>query len=68
MTVNIKHSSVISQITYSPGVVFVTFRSGAEYFYHVPRKRAFTRFVKARSVGSYFNRVFKKHYGPGELL
>lgn len=62
-TVFIRNSSVIKQVEYQPGTVFVTFRSGAIYQYSVPRKRAFTRLVQAKSVGTYFNKVFKKFYG-----
>jgi hypothetical protein len=68
MIVKTTGSSVIRQVAYNPGVVFITFKSGAEYAYAVPRKRAFTNFTKAKSVGKYFNRVFKKNYGPGELV
>lgn len=68
MVVKTTGSSVIRQVKYTPGYVTVTFKSGAEYAYPVPRKRAFNNFVKAKSVGKYFNKVFKRHYGPGELI
>ncbi len=64
----IRKSSVIKEVAYEPGTVYVTFRSGAMYQYYVPRRRAFTRLVKAKSVGTYFNKVFKKFYGPGDIV
>jgi hypothetical protein len=68
MTIHTTDSTVIRQVAYEPGTVYVTFRSGAEYMYRVPRKRAFTNFIKAPSVGRYFNRYFKKNYGPGDCI
>jgi len=68
MTVHTTDSTVIRQVAYEDRMVYVTFRSGAEYAYCVPRKRAFNNFIKAPSIGRYFNKVFKKNYGPGDCI
>ena len=62
------NSSVISEVTYEAGVVTVLFKSGSSYTYNVGRKRAYDRFVRANSTGRYYNTVFKKYYGPGDIV
>jgi hypothetical protein len=61
-------SSFIRKVAYQHRLVEITLKNGRTYMYSVPRKRAFNNLVKARSVGRYFNKVFKKNYGPGDLL